>query len=740
MYEYSQDIYAHSVKGEPCEYWETLDDHLLRVAELCEQFAASFGEGGFGRVAGLLHDAGKLRAAFQKYIRKEISSAEHSICGSALAIEHYGSPTGRILAYTIAGHHGGLPDCATLTDRLRDAQERQLRADMAPWPDTLELPTTLRPGMRVGERGELPYAFHFLTRMLFSALVDADFLATEGFYRPRQADARALISGIPLAELASRLDGHLGGLVGKASPMVLARRAEVLESCRRWADEAPGVFSLTVPTGGGKTLSSLAFAMGHAKENGLERVIYVIPYTSIIEQTAQVFRDAFGDLAAAVVEHHSAAPVIEDRNGGDKIIGPERLALAAAENWDAPVIVTTSVQFFESLYASKPSRCRKLHNIARSVVVLDEVQALPLHLLQPCLAALRELAERYGTSLVLCSATLPDWQQSPVFRQGFRRITELAPDVDGLFADLARVRCESVGMLENDKLAAELAGEPQVLCIVDARPQAAELYRLVHERRTDGTFHLSAAMCPAHRRAMLAEVKDRLERGTPCRLIATTVIEAGVDVDFPVVWRALAGIDSLVQAAGRCNRNGRLSEPGRFVIFDTPHKLGLRDRERRRDMARTELAGGADPLGLETVRHWFERFFNLEKGRLDQPGILARINERGLAPDWDFQTIAGDFHLISDATETVIVPWQDITPPLVEELNIPQRPVLLKTLRALQQVSVAVYPQVFAALKAVGALRFIGPEGRFAVLENPKFYDPGVGLTTGAWAAEDWIQ
>jgi CRISPR-associated endonuclease/helicase Cas3 len=489
-----------------------------------------------------------------------------------------------------------------------------------------------------------------------------------------------------------------------------------------------------VPTGGGKTFSSLAFALRHAERHGLRRVIYVIPYTSIIEQTADAFRRAFGDLAGVVVEHHSAARIAD----APECDGTRQLAAAAAENWDAPVIVTTSVQFFESLYANKPSRCRKLHNIAQSVVVLDEVQALPLHLLGPCVAALRELAEGYGTSVVLCSATMPDWRRSPAFGQGFAAITELAPDVTGLFADLARVRCERAGLLEDEALARRLAASPQVLCIVDSRPQAASLHDLVKVEAPEGTFHLSAAMCPLHRRQVLDEVRRRLEAGQPCRLISTTVIEAGVDVDFPEVWRAAAGIDSLIQAAGRCNRNGRMApDLGRFVIFDTPRESALQDVKQRRQFAAPLLEANADPLDLKTVGAWFERLYGLKAEALDRDHILERIEETAGRLDWPFRSIAEDFRLIDQATETVIVPWGDLAAELVKDIRIPQRPVTLETRRALQQVSVSVYPNQFKALDAAGAISRVGAEGQFNVLVEDEFatntfYDDAVGLTLGA--------
>lgn len=730
MNRHASTIYAHSVKGAPESRWEPWLHHSLRVGARAHILAGSFARE-LGEASGLLHDAGKLRSAFQRYLHGKAPSAEHSICGALVAQERYPGPVGRVLAYVIAGHHGGLPDGGSgpggLDARLADG--RQLLADMAPLPSELQLPAA--PAVALTH----PFAAAFLTRMVFSALLDADFLETERFYDPPQADARAAVAGVAIEALADRLDRYLDDVAtsAAAAPEVVARRAAVLARCRRMAAESPGVFSLNVPTGGGKTLSSLAFALDHARRHGLRRIIYVIPYTSIIEQTADVFRRAFDDLADAVVEHHSAAPAPAE---GDDVMGPKRLS-RAAENWDAPVIVTTSVQFFESLYSNRTGRCRKLHNIAESVVVLDEVQALPIGLLKPCTAALNELAERYRTTVLLCSATVPDLGHSPALTTGFRNVTEIVEYVPGLFTAFRRVRSERAGLLDDAALAERLIVEPQALCIVDARAQAADIHALVKESVGDGTLHLSAAMCPAHRREVLAEVRDRLENGRPCRLVSTTVIEAGVDVDFPVVYRAAAGIDSLAQAAGRCNRNGLLPQPGRFVIFDSDRKLWLPELERRRQLAQPLLVAAKDPLGLDTVAEWFRTLLDVEKGRLDELRVLARIDERGGRLNWPFRTIwDGDrnfrpFRLIDQETVPVIVPWPDVTDALVAELEAcraQQRPVPLKTYRALQQVSVAVYPGQFAALDKAGAIGRVGPEGRFFELVRLEFYDRHVGL------------
>ncbi|MFA7429552.1 MAG: CRISPR-associated endonuclease Cas3'' [Rhodospirillaceae bacterium] len=747
-------FYAHSNDGPP-DTWEPLGDHLGGVAALAEEFAGMFEAAALGRAAGLLHDAGKYRAAFQARIQDGGPRTDHSAYGAYMAVERYGPVYGSLLAYAVAGHHAGLPDGGDvdgcLGARLRAGREVR---DVAPWPDDLlplpETPTAppdVLKTMRARPQA-MGFTTSMLVRMVFSALTDADFIATERFCNPDKGMARA--EDMPtLDALRERLDVHLADLAACSSARqaegreaeVLRQRAAILDHCRTAADGAPGVFSLTVPTGGGKTLSSLAFALEHARRHGLRRVVYVIPYTSIIEQTAQVFRDALGDLGHAVLEHHSAAPPPRE----DEPIGPQRLRLAE-ENWDAPIVVTTSVRFFESLFAARPSACRKLHNMAGSVIILDEAQALPHQHLEPCVAALRELADGYGASVVLCTATQPDFRHGPVFRAGFGEVREIIPDPTALQDVFRRVRVDDAGPLDDDALLYRLRAEAQVLCIVDARRYAADLRTALGG---EDTFHLSAAMCPAHRRAVLEEVRARLIAGAPCRLVATQVVEAGVDVDFPVVYRAAAGIDSLTQAAGRWNRNGRLGDGGRFVIFTPRLASSIPDLKLRRELARPILERTDDPLGLDAVTEFFRDLFSVRAGTMDACNILPRMEARKGDMIFPFRSIAEEFHMIGEATRPVIVPWEDedksvSAAALVDDLRRRdqfQIPLTRDLTRALQQVSVSVFPNEFARLQAAGALSFAGPDGQFAMLTRAELYHGSVGLLplTGERSADDNI-
>lgn len=607
--------FAHSVPNQSDEnLWEPLSDHLRDVADIAESFGEPLGLGIWAHVAGLLHDIGKASSAYQYYIRGKGSSPDHSTAGAREAVQQFGA-AGRFLAFVVAGHHAGLADGKTLNERLDKKLENYTGWEAY----TGALPALTPP---VGKRSnpEKKFTLTFLIRMLFSCLVDADFLATEMFYSPDAARMRDGFSDIRV--LTTRLAGFMEGLTQGQASGLNGLRHQILAHALARAELAPGLFTMTVPTGGGKTLASLSFALNHAKIHGLRRVIYVAPYTSIIEQTAQVFRNALGD--EDVLEHHSSL----DWDGAEKEADPDGVQKLrnATENWAAPVIVTTAVQFFESLFAARPSACRKLHNIARSVIILDEAQTLPLPVLRPCLAALQELTANYGASVVLCTATQPAWRQQdnalPQMKGTHQigldiaRERELAPDPIALFSALKRVRVEVMPKPVTDAdIANRFAEQDRMLCIVNTRAHARALFDLI--AALPGARHLTTLMCAAHRREVLAQLREDLASGRPVRLVATSLIEAGVDVDFAEVWRARAGLDSIAQAAGRCNREGKLADLGRVVVF-TP--AGREPPKAFRAFA--QAADGAlsmpDPLGLDAVHRYFkELYFNKGAERLD---------------------------------------------------------------------------------------------------------------------------
>lgn len=736
-------FFAHSVAGKDREAWEPLVDHLTEVADRAARFAASFGFGEFGHAAGLLHDLGKYQPAFQARLAGNVERVDHAAHGACYARRAFGL-LGGLIAHGIAGHHGGLVDDLFTSDpdsRLAHMDQNLDAIIAAARGDGLAPPTRLTP------RGLAPskhpgFQLAFLVRMLFSCLVDADYLATEDFYvRAEGREIPPRGAAAVLTDLVTALDGRLKRFGESAPGSLNARRAEILAHARSLAKSSPGVFTLTVPTGGGKTLTSLAFALDHALSNGLDRVVIGIPFTSVIEQTAQVYRDALAPHQDAILEHHSAF----DQSTVDGREARAKLSLAM-ETWDQPLIVTTTVRLFESLFSNRPSQCRKLHNLARSVIVLDEVQTLPLELLRPCVAALKELVANYGCSIVLCTATQPALLAQPPnggrpFTDGFEKVVELAPDSPALFEALRRVRVERIGEQGDEDLAGRLEAAPQALCIVNRRFHAQALFDAV--RHLEGARHLSTLMCPAHRRQVLAEIREDLERGRPCRVISTSLIEAGVDVDFPLVLRAEAGLDSILQAAGRCNREGRRDA-------DASHTLVFRPADGKRPQsirAHIESSEGVfrrfdDVTSLAAVTAYFGQLFD-RKGdeSLDTKAILRACQDRLSTADFPFATIAADFQMIDDYNSPVIVEWDAEARAAVEALRLLPDGVSPGGLaRRLQAYTVGAPPKARAKLIALGATEVIERArfgDQFVVLTNPDIYRPDIGLS---WEDPTWME
>lgn len=744
--------FAHTADGP----WEPLEDHLERVAlgfdgysGGAKDFANSFNAADWGELAGWWHDLGKYSDEFQDYLKghsraeRENAHAEvpgrvdHSTAGAQLAASR--GPHGHVLAFCIAGHHGGLPDAigdGSLEMRLEKLVPRPRHADPSLLTKQLPNPPKLSASADDQER---PFQIAFFTRMLFSALVDSDFLATESFMAPQRQAQRATTPPPAIEQVEAAIRNHLDSLTSKVEPTAVnRRRAEVLDACRAKADLPPGFFSLTVPTGGGKTLSSLAFAIAHAKRHGLRRVIYAIPFTSIIEQNADVFRDA---LRAAgpntVLEHHSNfEPASEDR-----------WSRLASENWDAPVVVTTTVQLYESLFHNRPSRCRKLHNIARSVIVLDEAQSIPVRLLRPTLAALKELVLNYGCTVVLCTATQPAIVLRDDFRIGLPNPTEIVDDVPSLFAGLERVRVEHPRELDDDSLIAELAGKQSVLCIVRTKAEAREIFARLREESGEGgerplgrraCLHLSTDMCPAHRALVIGIVRQRLKDGLPCRVVSTNLIEAGVDVDFPIVYRSLAGLDAIAQAAGRCNREGLLDGLGRVVLYtnpDRPVPAPMQELRLAIDDARRTIARHDDPLSPEAIEAYFEEHYWKREGEWDAERVMECFASRGSQfPMLQFGTAAERYQLIRDEQTPVVVPWGDRGPELVEHLLNLDEPADRDLRRRCQRFAVGLRPHLLAQM--VDARAVIEPPGGLGrglyVLMNAAAYDETLGLNPSA--------
>ncbi len=623
-------IYAHTKDDAEANEWQTLDAHLSNVADLTSSFSAAFGAPELGKVIGKCHDVGKADTRWQSYLRNDGSGIDHMIAGGILASQH----TPELASLPILGHHGGLKSLAEAKSILKNARHNTHiqaaieRADID-IPEIRILPTFLQSG----EDSAMRRKCEFFVRMLFSSLVDADFLDTEQFMTPEKAVARD--SEHSLNQLASKFESSQSQLGSETE--INATRSRIYETVTQKAEAPPGFFSLSIPTGGGKTRTAMGFALKHALAHDLDRIIVVIPYTSIITQTAQVYRDIFGE--EAVVEHHSSVNPDEESQWN-------RLA---AENWDAPVIVTTSVQFFDSLHARKPSRCRKLHNIAKSVVILDEVQTLPPRLLHPILDTMKQLKENYRVSFVFSTATQPAFRDRKGFC-GLKNVRELAPEAHEQFEKFQRVTYqlpENRNTQKWDEIADDIRDQKQVLAILNTKQDAKELFEHLPE---EATFHLSSSMYPAHRHSVLQTIHERLDKGNECRLISTQVVEAGVDIDFPVVYRAFGPLDSIVQAAGRCNREANLEE-GRTVVF-YPEDGGMPPGvyKTAADVTQTLMPelDSKDLYSPDLFQDYFARLYTVQN--LDQENILQ------LRSDFDYPKTADRFRLIKSDTYPVIIP------------------------------------------------------------------------------------
>jgi len=716
----SKNLYAHTKPGSKVDEWQKLEDHLTNVAEMALEFGSDYGGGKWAYFAGLWHDLGKSSNEFQAkliaandydaHVETKPGRVDHSTAGAQHAYKIL-KDIGKILAYTIAGHHAGLPDGKSneescLAKRLEKKVPNYnllVESNLIDYPSLKDLPIKV-------DKNRFGFQISFFIRMLYSCLVDADFLDTERFVDEDKSRWR---SGYELlAVLQDKLNSYLDRFSQKSFPLSINNyRNQILNACLEAAEWSPGLFSLTVPTGGGKTLSSLAFAFKHALAHGKARIIYVIPYTSIIEQNAAVFREILGD--DAVLEHHS------NYDSSDE----DYRSRLAAENWDAPLIVTTNVQFFESLFSNRSSRCRKIHRIANSVVILDEAQMLPVSLLKPCLEAIRELSLNYGTSTVLCTATQPALLKTDLFPDGLEGVREIIPEPSKLYSALKRVQIKKLPVLQDAKLVQQLQDYPRVLCIVNTRKHAREVFEKLPNR--DGCFHLSGLMCPAHRTEVLERVKSTLlNDNKPCRVVSTQLVEAGVDVDFPVVFRAISGIDSIAQAAGRCNREGKLGQEGKVFVFSPESGVPPGDLRQATETAESILRNHDDPLSLTAVNDYFRMYYWLKGEALDRQHILADLNEGSRSGDFPFKQINVKFRIIETEMQSLIIPFNQDADAVISELRYSTYPAAAA--RKAQRFTIQVYPQIINSLLAAGSVEQL--QNQYLVLINRDLYRDDLGL------------
>lgn len=756
--------FAHSGKLSDKSDWQPLQCHLRETAHLAAAFAAPFGLERLAFATALFHDLGKYDPRFQERLTGKNIRVDHSTAGAVVlrdltkGLDRDGRLMAEVAAYAILGHHAGLPDRKTAEPSCYDRRMKGFedgRLDPV-WKSEIEAdlaglaPDWLSPMIRP-DNPYLAFDLSVIGRMLFSCLVDADFKDTEKFYTElegREGDREWPLLQDLLPQFHARFDAHLAGL-GREGDLNALRRY-ILSHVRNKATLPPGLFTLTVPTGGGKTLASLGFALDHAARHGHRRIIYGIPFTSIIDQTADIFRRILGE--EYVLEHHSAIEedeATERRREHDRSAYPQsrdRLKLAM-EDWAAPVVMTTNVQLFESLFSARTSRARKLHNIAGSIVILDEAQTIPCPLLKPCVRMLDALAKHFGCTIVLCTATQPALGRTrPDGGAGFPdglaldESRELAPNPEGLARRLRRTRIVIGGAMDNDALVAALAGEAQALVIVNSRKHALELYRQAREAGLDGLVHLTTRQYAAHRREILDLVRVRLKEGQPCRVIATSLIEAGVDVDFPRVWRAEAGWDQVMQAAGRCNREGkRPADESVVTVFSAPDYPPPREiRSLIGDTMRALKDFQGDTQSLEAIREFFGEVYWREGAGLDQKDILDDFKIGGGGTDFAFREVAQKFRMIESNMAPIVVALTETAKKTVDKLKIEGIPSGTIA-RELQTCIVQVPLKAREFLIRCGHVEFESSALRgdqFAVLRNERLYVPEVGLL---WETPEYL-
>lgn len=758
------DNFIAHIKKNPDGLWANphlLSEHLNSVARIAGEFASEFGNKDWAEFAGYLHDLGKYNPDWQKYIRRKTGYYDenahiennrgrpnHSTAGAVLPfVKFNNSPAAKLLAYVIGGHHSGLPDwIGQLDNRIYDKDGELNTADLdkiSPIKEATEfisknIPTST-PSIIKNQKNDSKEQLHMWIRMLFSCLVDADFLDTEKYM------SDAMRGGYnSIEQLKTKFDNYIQ--TKKSDAELNKKRNAILNQCIQKSKLQPGFFSLTVPTGGGKTLSSMAFALNHALHHNKKRIIVAIPYTSIIEQTAKVFKYGsdideeielrknkgnflFGE--DQVVEHHSNIDP-------DSETSKNRLA---SENWDAPIIVTTNVQLFESLFANKTSTCRKLHNIVNSIIILDEAQMLPPEYLKPILSALKGLVKYFGVTVLFMSATQPALKGTigtePVSFTGIEDVTEIIDDPEELAKDFKRVNIHFPENLNNksdwEDIAEQLEEYNQVLCIVNTKNDCRKLHSLMPE----DTYHLSTFMCGEERSEKISEIKNKLKNGETIRVISTQLVEAGVDIDFPVVYRALSGLDSIAQAAGRCNRENKLPEGGKVVVFVPPTQSPSGHLQKAEGACKAIIRNKNYQEFTPNLYTEYFKYFYSNLNTFDKADFEARLVKNANDFTFAFKEFAEKFYLIDSHKQQSIIVWYENTKtgrsslPLIEQLKFAGSSRDL--IRKLQRYTVNVYENIFNKIKANNLIQLVNG---YWVQSDPILYKPGLGLLAND---DDWI-
>ncbi|MCL6494506.1 MAG: CRISPR-associated helicase Cas3' [Ignavibacterium sp.] len=755
-----KEFIAH-IKKNPDGSWaepHLLKNHLVDTAKKACEFANEFGNNDWAELAGLLHDLGKYHPDWQKYIRKETgyfdeeahiegygNRPNHSQAGAAFIFEKFkNSPMAKVLAYIIGGHHSGLRDWIAdldnrffengklIIDDLEKIKPIEEAKQFLDKPIPTSTPIIYKNQIDKNSNEQI----HLWIRMLFSCLVDADFLDTESYM---QNEEKVRGDYLSIEKLKERFDKYMSEK--KSDSELNRKRNEILNQCRQKAKLEPGFFSLTVPTGGGKTLSSMAFALEHAKIHNKKRIIVAIPYTSIIEQTAKVYKYGadtdeeierlktegkflFGE--DQVLEHHSN-------------LDPEKESTKnrlASENWDAPIIVTTNVQLFESLFGNKTSVCRKLHNIVNSIIILDEAQMIPQEYFKPIISVLKGLVKYFGVTVVLMSATQPALVgkigREPNIIDGLENVTEIIDDPDSLAKDFKRVEFIIPKDLNSPKSWYEIADElkqyEQVLCIVNTRSDCRELHKLL----PDGTIHLSGFMCGEERSEIISDIKLKLKNNEPIKVISTQLVEAGVDIDFPVVYRAITGLDSIAQAAGRCNRENKLKDCGKVFVFVPPEFSPQGFLRKSEDAGKAILRNRSNEdftpsLYSEYFRYLYSNLNSFGKEEFER----CLVNN---ASDFEFQfrTYAEKFNMIDNRKQINIIVRYKNSDILIDQLR--HIGASKDLLRKLQRYIVNVPIYLFNKIREAN---YIEDVNGYWVQCDDNLYKPGLGLLANE---NEWIK
>ena len=698
---------------------QPLLDHLNGTSKLCRENANEFWAD-IAEFVGQIHDIGKYTSAFQKRINgAENIRVEHAICGAKEVAKAPPKSYVPMIEYCVAGHHSGLPDGGTKVDGEEDStlhgRMKRKTGDYSAYENEVKLEypkDNLRELFDVSNQREIIERYSFFTRYLFSCLTDADFIDTERFVTPNTDRG---IDG-DFQEAYEKVCEKLNSF--KIETKLQESRSIIQEQVYKSVESNANVYTLNMPTGSGKTLCSIRAALKTAIENKKKRIIYVIPYVSIIEQTAKVFEDIFGDVLP-VLQHHSNYDFDDDKNEDENEITSEKLK-RSCENWDAKLIVTTNIQFFESLYHYKGRRLRKLHNLADSVIIFDEIHMLPIDYIQPCLRAIGYVTKYLNSTAILMSATMPNYDKFMERYMSGVKIENAVKDTS-LFNVFDKCRYEYIGKCELASLAEKAQEYDNALIIVNKRKTARELYDMCSGNK----YHLSTYMTPLHRSEIIAKIKEDIKNGINTTVISTSLIEAGVDLDFKAVFREIAGIDNILQSGGRCNREGKM-DMGDVFVFETDggnyQTKKKSDIIIRANITRNLFEEFENISTDKCIKEYYGRLLNYKEKKIEENTITAIMGNDLRIDGIPFRTYAESFNFIDNQVIGIVIPC-DENRGLIKELKDGK----LSVKRNLQRYSASVNKDEFKELFQIGIIETL--DCGVCILANTDYYKSDVGLT-----------